>query len=140
MSHRSHRHYRHQHNSTGSFFENLSFTLYSLVLVYLFYFSLQWKLKGNQIFAAWRQSYATIYELFHPILLNKYNTIWFDSILIIIIFFFYRRHYETIIHNSFNRGIYFLTLVIVWVLLILTLIFWIGYLLSVPFVTVYWVA
>lgn len=118
--------------------EGLMFTIYSAVLVYLFYFSLEWKIEGNKIFNKWRNSYPSVYELLHPILFNKYNTIWFDSILIIIIFFFYNRHYNTLIRSSYTKGIYIITSIIVWALMILTLLFWVGYILSIPVVMVMW--
>jgi len=140
MSQHHHHHHRHSSSGMGVGFERLMFTIYSIVLVYLFYFSLEWKLEGNKIFSGWRSSYPSLYETLHPILFNKYNTIWFDSILIIIIFFFYNRHYDTLIRSSYTRGIYTLTSIIVWALLILTIFFWVGYLLSVPWVMVYWVA
>ncbi len=133
-----HRHH-HRRSDTRIRFEALMFTIYSLVLIYLFYFSLEWKLEGNKIFNAWRSYYPALFELLHPILFNKYNTIWFDSILIIIIFFFYNRKFQTLIRSSYTRGIYILTSIIAWVLIILTLLFWIGYILSLPIVMVYWI-
>jgi len=130
---------RHRHSDSRFRMEGLLFAIYSFVLVYLFYFSLKWKLEGNKIFKGWRNSYPSVYELLHPILFNKFNTIWFDSILIIIIFFFYNRYYRTLIRSSFTRGVYVITSVIVWVLLVLTLLFWVGYILSIPMVMVMWV-
>lgn len=136
MSH--HRHH-HRQSDTRIRFEALMFAIYSIVLIYLFYFSLEWKLEGNKIFNTWRSSYPSLFDLLHPILFNKYNTIWFDSILIIIIFFFYNRKYQTLIRSSYTKGIYVLTSIAVWVLIILTLLFWIGYILSLPIVMVYWI-
>jgi hypothetical protein len=130
--------HRHRHEDSRIRMEGLVFTLYSIVLVCLFYFSLKWKLEGNKIFNSWRKSYPSVYELLHPILFNKFNTIWFDSVLIIIAFFFYRRHYSTLIRSSYTKGVYVITSVIVWVLMILTLFFWVGYILSIPLVVEVW--
>ncbi len=121
--------------------EKIVFTLISLLIIFLFHFSLELKHLGVEAFRDLPFLSDDFVSHNHEVLsafARGFGLLFYDSLLTIIVLFFYQRYYLTLIRSGYNRIVYFITLVLVLIAIVLFVIYWLHHLLDISIITGYW--
>lgn len=118
--------------------EKISFTLLSVIIIFLFHFSIDLKLHG--VGAFYRvpflgRDFVNSNRGMLAAFAHGYGMLFYDSLLTIIVLFFYQRYYITLIRSNYNRVAHFITLVIMLICVALFIIYWLQHLLDVSIIT-----
>jgi hypothetical protein len=125
-------------NSTA---EKIVFTIVSLLIIFLFHFSLELKHIGVAAFGELPlldDSFVSNNKEMLSAFAKGFGLLFYDSLLTIIVLFFYQRYYRTLFRSAYNKVVYFITLIVVLICIALFIIYWLHHLLDVSIITGYW--
>jgi len=121
--------------------EKIVFTIISLLIIFLFHFSLELKHHGVEAFRDvpfLSDDFVSQNRGALSAFARGFGLLFYDSLLTIIVLFFYQRYYLTLIRSGYNRIVYFITLVLVLIAIVLFVIYWLHHLLDISIITGYW--
>jgi|GEM_PF-5948409 len=121
--------------------EKILFTLISLLIIFLFHFSLELKHLGVDAYRElpfFTDGFINSNRGALAAFAKGFGLLFYDSVLIVLVLFFYQRYYLTLIRSGYNKVIYFITLVLVLICILFFIMYWLHHLLDVSIITGYW--